>query len=271
MKQVYAVILILFLSTSFAYSQNSCNYKFSVPDELARGRYQEPDMREGHPYTLFNKNTPGWTLEGALEEVRVKIISGINSNNQVEGEYALLYRDLYIYVSTVSEPGKCPFENKCPHPAWVKNNVIVYLIGLKYNAITATTGTFSVIPDSIRVQYAERAKIGLINLNPDIIPCWGGGDCGKISLKAFDLIQYLESYDLLKGSGYIGDDRNTGDCSPRNKLREFARNMHIQSEDVINSFLGWKKNHGIICASSLGLAAIVLQSAGTELNYGRFF
>jgi hypothetical protein len=49
MKQVYAVILILFLSNSFAYSQNSCNYKFSVPDELARGRYQEPDMRKGHP------------------------------------------------------------------------------------------------------------------------------------------------------------------------------------------------------------------------------
>jgi len=77
---------------------------------------------------------------------------------------------------------------------------------------------------------------GLTNLNPGIIPCYQGSDCGKISQKAFDLIQYLESYDFLKGAGYIGDDRNLGIYSPRNKLREFARNRYVQSEDVINSF-----------------------------------
>lgn len=52
------------------------------------------------------------------------------------------------------------------------------------------------------------------------------------------------------------------DCAPRNKLREFARNLYIESEDVLNSFTGGKKNHGIICASVLGTVAIVLNLAG---------
>lgn len=55
MKQLYTIFLILVLSSSLALSQNSCNYKFSVPDELTRGRYQEPDMREGHPYLYLIK------------------------------------------------------------------------------------------------------------------------------------------------------------------------------------------------------------------------
>jgi hypothetical protein len=31
--------------------------------------------------------------------------------------------------------------------------------------------------------------------------------------------------------------------------------------------MGWKKNHGIICASTLRLAAIVLNDSGVENSY----
>ena len=57
------------------------------------------------------------------------------------------------------------------------------------------------------------------------------------------------------------------DCSPRNKLRQFARNLYLQSNSIINSTSGWKKNHGIASASALLMAAQVLNDAGTETNY----
>ena len=277
MKQLLFLQTILVFFSHLAFSQDFCENQYSVPSELFRGRYEEPDMRLGHPYTMFNKNSPNWSLEFALENIRVKIKNGINPFKQIsqfeDGEYARIYKNLYNYATT-NEPAKCPKDNKCSHPAWVKNNALIYIVGLKYESYLVNNepkDTFYLLTETERNQFAERANNGLKNLNPDIISCWGGGDCKYISLKAFDLIQYLEAYDLLKGGGYIGDDRNSIDCSPRNKLREFSRNMHIQAEDIINSFTGWKKNHGIICASSLGLSSIVLQSAGTELNYGRFF
>ena len=241
MKQLLFLQTILVFFSHLAFSQE-CENEKSVPSELFRGRYEEPDMRLGHPYTMFNKNSPNWSLEFALENIRVKIKNGINPFKLIsqfeDGEYARIYKNLYNYATT-NEPAKCPKDDKCSHPAWVKNNAIIYIVGLKYESYlvdNVVKDTFYLLTETERNQFAERANNGLKNLNPDIIPCRGGGNCKYISLKAFDLIQYLESYDLLKGSGYIGDDRNQGIYSPRNKLREFARNRYVQSEDVINSF-----------------------------------
>jgi hypothetical protein len=97
--------------------------------------------------------------------------------------------------------------------------------------------------------------------------------CGKVRIKAAELTLYLQAYDLLKtGEGGIAPndgDRNSsdGDCSPRNKLREFTRYLYVQSNSIVNSSTGWKKNHGIICLSAIGLGAIVLNDAGVETNY----
>jgi D-aminopeptidase len=39
--------------------------------------------------------------------------------------------------------------------------------------------------------------------------------------------------------------------------------MYKYSDAIINSTNGWKKNSGIICASAIGMAAIVLNDAGS--------
>lgn len=117
--------------------------------------------------------------------------------------------------------------------------------------------TFEVINYKPDIDYfVNNAINGLSDLNPEIISCYGGGDCAEVHLKAFDLMQYLQAYDMLKTTGDIGQDYNLNDCSARNKLRKFARNLYTESDNVINSHTGWKRNHGIICASALGMAAI---------------
>jgi len=205
MKQLLFLQTILVFFSQLAFSQDFCENQYSVPSELFRGRYEEPDMRLGHPYTMFNKNSPNWSLEYALQGIKTKIKSGITINGRIsldeKGEYAEIYKNLYNYAMT-SEPAKCPKDNKCIHPAWVKNNAIIYIIGLRYESYLVNNelkDTFYLLTETERNQFAERANNGLKNLNPDIISCWGGGDCKYISLKAFDLIQYLEAYDLLKG------------------------------------------------------------------------
>jgi hypothetical protein len=88
-------------------------------------------------------------------------------------------------------------------------------------------------------------------------------------------VYYLQAYDLLKaGNGiaaYDGDrNHSDGDCSPRNKLRKYTRDIYKYSEGdlgITEHAIGWKKNHGIACASALLMAAQVLNDAGTETNY----
>jgi hypothetical protein len=241
-----------------------------VPNELYRGRYQEADMTYGNPYTMFNRRKDNWSLITDLNLIRNNIINGVDINDDVaNNEYSIFYKDIYIYDTTTNEPNNCSYDKQCDHPVWVKNNALVYLIGLRYARINGKD-TFMQLTEADKEWFAWRAKEGLSNLNPRIISCYGGADCGKVTPKAFDLIQYLQAYDMLKTGGYLppfDQDRSPNDCSPRNKLREFARNMYVESEDVINSFYGWKKNHGIICASALGMAAIVLNDAGVETSY----
>lgn len=268
-------LILFFLNIVFhiCYSQGNCKYKTSVPDELYRGRYKPANANYGNPYTMFNKRKPNWNLEDELKEIRTLITTQVE-NGQAYG-YAVLYKAMYD-TADGPEPAACNYNQEiCGYPAWVKNNAILYLIGIKYSRID-NIDVFEYIANSHdpeRLVFAERAANGLRNLNPNIQTCFGGGDCGILKNKALDLINYLQAYDALKTAKYYreGDgDRNGGDCSGRNKLREYTRNFYIESEDVINSFTGWKRNHGIMCASALGMAAIVLNDAGVETDWFSF-
>ncbi len=232
-------LLILF-NISLALSANTvaqnCPYETSVPEEMFRGRYTEADMTYGNPYTMFNRRKDNWSLSNDTSKLIQYIINGVDGvTGDANNDYSIIYKNLYKYDTKTSEPGICPEDEDCDHPKWVKNQAIVYLIGLRYSR-TNNRDTFTRMTQYDRNQFAERAKNGLVNLNPNIISCYFGEDCGKVHKKAFDLIQYLQAYDLLKTGGYIAPndgDRNGLDCSPRSKLREFSRNMYIQAEDVI--------------------------------------
>jgi hypothetical protein len=160
-------------------------------------------------------------------------------------------------------------------PKWVKANSIIYIIGLKPIEFGDSI-RFDTMTTTEKEYFGKRAYDGLTRLNPSVISCNGGKDCGDVRQKAFDLIQYLQAYDLLKAGGYIepyDQDRNstknkiTGETvylSPRDKLRAFSRNLYIESFYVINGNIGWKKNHGIICSSALIMSSLILNDAGVE-------
>ena len=57
-------------------------------------------------------------------------------------------------------------------------------------------------------------------------------------------MQYLQAYDLLKAGGKIAkyaEDASSDDCTPRNQLRQYSKELYVASNNVINSDLGWKK------------------------------
>jgi len=271
---------ILFIFT-LCFSVNviaQCAYQTNVPKEFYRNRYQPADAVTTRPFTLFNKTKPNWNLEEDLNKIRYNIISGEADISKDKEDFKNNFTRLYyeIYKNAISpEPSKCAIDQEeCPHPIWVKNNAVVNLIGIVVTE-TPTTITFKYAgpgdPDRHIIDYhGWLAEEGLRNLNPEVPTCINitSYGCDKPSKVALSLLYYLQAYDMLKASGRLPQfdwDRNTGDCSARNKLREFTRNLFIQSNGVINSTFGYKKNHGIICASVLGVAAMVLWDAGTGL------
>ncbi len=264
-----------------ARSQTPCTFgQGTVPDELFRKRLKDTEagFKYGGPYTMFNRSKDDWSFDYIRGEVIKRITAGLPVGDIVDLPFfALVYKNILDHAGQ-PEPAYCPEDSKdCDHPKWVKSNALVFYIGLKDSI--SITGLHYMVPMSIpeRKNYFFRAQTGLTNLNFSVVSCWGGPYCGIIRQRAMHLISYLQAYDLLKSYGehwgqtispdYItGDDRNKGTCSPRNKLRRLARNVFNESDAVINSPSGWKRNHGIICASAIGMAAIVLNDAGTELE-----
>jgi len=246
----YLLSFTLFIGTLVDLFSQSCKNELNVPKELTWNRYQEVGEVDQHPFTMFDKNKLGWNLENEIYEIRKKIINSpvvLSSNPHDGGRYivtdpvAAYYRDCYHYLSINPEPGICNKDDNCEHPMWVKRNAFIALIGLKYFVYAGVRDSFSILSDSERTEYARKAENGLKNLNPRIIGCSGGKDCGIVHLKAFDLMQYLQAYDLLKTGGKIAhyaDDNSSDDCNPRNKLRQFAANMYRNSDPIINSSSG---------------------------------
>ncbi len=266
MKKYLLFIATILLFSNHVFSQCEYGSDSDAPEELNRKRLKDKEegFLYGNPYTMFNRHYHNnWTLQGAINQIRYNILANLN------GDYAYLY-DKILQTAKNPEPSKCYFNEHCSHPLWVKSNAIVYLVGLIDSAISDTVHTYAIMNDSLKAVYFAKANQGLQNLNPRIIGCSGGNDCGKVREKALDLIQYLEAYDLLKADGGLPQndgDKGNNNCSARNKLRQFSRNLYKESNSVINSSAGWKKNHGIICCSALGMAAMVLNDAGVETDY----
>ncbi len=277
-KNLKLILLLfaIFSQTDLIHAQCFNHSESNPPEELFRKRVKEEGMRYGNPYTMFVRDN-NFKLKSTIEQ----IVNNLISSKIIDLRYKIYsYADLYkgIYNSAKSaEPALCPElqeEQTCLHPAWVKNNAIVYLLELKLDTTKFGVDTLVPLTPTEKNWFFDRANQGLRNLNPSVATCnWGASyGCKKVRNKAIQLVYYLQAYDLLKTGGgiaaYDGDrNHSDGDCSPRNKLRQFARNIYSESNSIINSTNGWKKNHGIICASTLLLAAQVLNDAGVETNY----
>ncbi|MDZ4668776.1 MAG: hypothetical protein SGJ00_12975, partial [bacterium] len=207
--------------------------------ELYRDRLMEGD-NYGNPYTMFVKE-PGFNLENSLKSISEQITNGqpIDINLNGPGQ---IYNNIYNYaLRNDLKPCASDFTG-CTHANWVKANAIIYLIKLHPVYVSANIITFyPMIPDSINF-FANRAYEGLSDLNPKIKNCVLGGDnCGNIRNRALELMQYLQAYDLLKTGGKISpydQDKSKNIFSPRNKLREFSKELYVESNKIINSETG---------------------------------
>ena len=219
MKILLLVLLILTLSIRINAQCEYVNYSDS-PEELFRKRVKESGMRYGNPYTMFVKGDH-FNLDSTLSQIRKNISAGItNTRDSFSNEYARLYYQIWGNASN-PEPLKCAYNEECNHPVWVKNNAIIYILGLRYSYYGGK-GHFDKLSNDSISYFFDRAHQGLRNLNPNVVSCWGGSDCGKVHFKAGQLVQYLQAYDLLKAKGGIprnDGDRNGGSCTARNKLR----------------------------------------------------
>ncbi len=298
MKKLLLIILLLnFLNDTIA----QCYYhdQSNPPEELFRKRVKEDKMRYGNPYTMFVRGDD-FDVKVEIKKIKDNIRNGTPISKDSLPIYARLYAAIYNYAANESEPDRCPEleeSQTCIHPAWVKNNAIVYLIGLKYSVVGGK-GQFDSLTPTEKQEFFEKAKQGLRNLNPNVNTCnWGmeykpewytlgtSVRCGKVRIKAAELTLYLQAYDLLKASyeiktelrdkgrnpwGFGDADRNGLDCSQRNKLRRATRELYTYSEgwlSITDHKYGWKKNHGIAAASAVLMAAQVLNDAGVETNY----
>ncbi len=189
-------------------------------------------------------------------------------------------------------------------PYWAKNNAFVFLIGLDSNGNYLDTLDPT---GATRNAFRDRALQGFDNITGSVdaekpSPLWFiSGLVGQVTYGALQLYKaeifldemqhysesimfWLQCYDLLKGAyevpelrsagrnpyGFGDADRNQGKCSPRNRLRRMVRDFYMYSENfdgLVEHKYGWKKNHGIKAASTLLMAAQVLNDAGVETSY----
>jgi hypothetical protein len=291
------ITFILVILALKAFGQNHC----TTFDELFRKRHKIANMTYGHPYTTFDRHNK-LSFEQTIQNIREKIISENISNN--EGPVFRAYQAIYTSATNPmpTDNGMEGNESISQLAIYAKNCAFVFLIGLDGNGnpLDAPNNT------AARDAFKSKALNAFENLDGVIdnevseltylIPVYGLGVAAynqimretelysKMQGYTRSLITWLQAYDLLKAAfevselrnagrnpwGFGDKDRNTGDCSPRNKLRKYTRDIYKFSEGftgIVEHAAGWKKNHGIAAASALLMAAQVLNDAGVETNY----
>ncbi len=252
--------LLFLFSCLFAYTNSYCQWW--IPDEkFGEGQYWETDAinYQDYPYTTFKRNS-----DISISQQKLNIISLINvdrNKTPKKGEFYMLYNQLWQFA-TNSRPGVGgdPDGEVSRLTAWSKALAFIYFIGIDPdgNALTA----------SQLENFGWNAEKALLDMNTDIAK----GQTERVSLRARELLQAVQAYDLLKAAGRLKGDRNRHDLTPRDNIRQFARNLFNETmnggwwidKGLLLTPGGWKKNHGIALSAALATAAIVFNECGAS-------
>ncbi|MCA0426664.1 MAG: hypothetical protein LCH37_04440, partial [Bacteroidetes bacterium] len=144
-----AIILLAFIDIFYSSVHAQCQNEISsdAPRERVNNRLSPGNARYGNPYTMFKMETKDFDYTEALNQIRLNIKSGapLTIERIFQNDYADLYHQIFVAATDSSEPQVCPHlqdEENCLHPQWVKNNAIVYLVGLKYQVNSSNIGEF---------------------------------------------------------------------------------------------------------------------------------
>jgi hypothetical protein len=267
LKILLAVTLMIITRAAYTQCDKTGNL-FGIPDEFVRNRFKTNSMLYTHPYTTFNKRDYGdasFNIKTEVDYIRTKI----------KEQYTEVYRAYLFILSEANKPQPAevspddPNASISPLAKWAKYNAFVLLIGLDENG------------DPLDLHpYEQNFADAITHMDYE-----GVSDMGNTIDFANSAMCWIQAYDLYKTYVILNSstdpaqrkpsdyDRNDGDCSARNKMRQMAKELYdegmggIGSWGTVNHPSGWKKNHGIIAASAIGMAAIVLNDAGVETNF----
>ncbi len=284
MKAIF-IIYLTFLVALLSNAQPCTKVK-----ELNRKRHKIEGSTYGHPYTTFDRHN-GLTFQETIENIRAKTKSEYHPTNP--GPIYSAYKRVYEFAES-SKPTDDGIGSKSNNKytgfsslaVWAKCNAFVFLVGLDVNGHRIDSlDSLNLLSNpsyyTLRKKYRDNA---LDALKHDL-----KGDANNITLNELQhldrsLILWLQTYDMLKAACELPDltskgihpyafgnsDANLYDCSPRNKLRRLTRELYMKSKGyfgIVEHATGWKKNHGIAAASTLLMAAQVLNDAGVETSY----
>lgn len=166
-----------------------------------------------------------------------------------------LYRDLYAAVWNAARSGTPGATGDVRNAMIAKNAAFVLLLDRKVEGSMITT------PDeSERAALRETILTVFSRIDPDVGTAVNYTDW---QWKSKELIGYLCAYDLALGAGMTEGELQEG----KEKMREFAGNLHREStRSVLNLsfFTTVKNNHALMTAAALGMAAVVLNDAGSS-------
>jgi hypothetical protein len=233
--------------------------------EFLRGKLNQGQVWD-HPFTMFNRNRDNsFTWQEDVELIKAEIFKFDKIDEDeilTQTSHAFqMYKSVLQFARTI-EPTLCAHDiDECSHPHWVKANAFINMVGLDITISSGGEMEVSEMNAATKDVFKENAIRGLERMNYKIPPCYGLNDnCKNVRQHAKRLIGYLQSYDMLKTTNAIFDDIDCRSNCPRERLREYTSELYQASSRIINSNMGWKKNHGIISCNALGVASFVLGS-----------
>ena len=212
-----ALVLSALLVTLHNKAHAQCNPSLlETPDEFVKNRLMGDGNFYGHPYTMFNKRLPNFSIQNELENIRIEIKKEYNLPEK--GSVYKSYEDI-LFLANKPRPADADADATDDYSklaVWAKYNAFVLLVGLDAQGNLINTRT-----------YLNNVHAAFEHMNYE-----GAEDKENVAIFAKSVLCWIQAYDLYKTYRRMADgslpsdfDRNQGgECGIRNKMRTMAFN-----------------------------------------------
>ena len=208
------------------------------------GSWHPPGAEAAYPRTLLKASE----------------LAGVRASLAAPAQLAI-YRSLWADVQGPPTADNTSTSGRRARAAWVKNAAFVVLL----NQQPAAGSGLVALPAAQHDALVASARNLLESLNPnvEVFATWSGTTpYTEWQWRSKELIDYLIAYDLLRGAG----ETPVALATSQAKIQAFAGNLYRQSTTPLGLYSFYslvKNNHTLMTAAALGLAAVVLNEAGS--------
>jgi hypothetical protein len=204
---------------------------------------------------------PGATANYPRTLLKASELAGVRASLAAPAQLAI-YRSLWADVQASPTADNTSASGRRARAAWAKNAAFVVLLDQQPAAGSGLTA----LPTAQHDALVASARGLLESLNPDVevfATLGGTTPYTEWQWRSKELIDYLIAYDLLRGAG----ETPAGLATSQAKIQAFAGNLYRQSTTPLGGAFYFydlvKNNHTLMTAAALGLAAVVLNEAGS--------